>query len=104
MILIWISGRTKRLVNEPRAKTIRSQGVQPRRRGVTVVTAPQGDASICEEANPTGDRRSTTVAAKGAPLPDSPGKSEQYDAVVIGSGFGGAVSAFRLSEAGLSVL
>src|SRR4051812_29907533 len=37
-------------------------------------------------------------------MPEATTKSEHFDAVVIGSGFGGAVSAFRLSEAGLSVL
>jgi cholesterol oxidase len=37
-------------------------------------------------------------------MPESPGNTKQFDAVVVGSGFGGAVTAFRLSEAGLSVL
>src|SRR4051794_12579099 len=37
-------------------------------------------------------------------MPEATTKSEHFDAVVIGSGFGGAVAAFRLSEAGLSIL
>jgi cholesterol oxidase len=37
-------------------------------------------------------------------LSDSSGKTEHFDAVVVGSGFGGAVAAHRLSEARLSVL
>jgi cholesterol oxidase len=37
-------------------------------------------------------------------MPEPTGKTERFDAVVVGSGFGGAVTAFRLSEAGLSVL
>ncbi len=37
-------------------------------------------------------------------MPDSSRKTEHFDAVVVGSGFGGAVAAYRLSEARLSVL
>jgi cholesterol oxidase len=37
-------------------------------------------------------------------LPEPTAEKESFDAVVVGSGFGGAVAAFRLSEAGLSVL
>jgi cholesterol oxidase len=38
---------------------------------------------------------STTIGSQGAP--------EHYDAVIIGSGFGGSVMAYRLAEAGLKV-
>jgi cholesterol oxidase len=37
-------------------------------------------------------------------LSEPTGENEHFDAVVVGSGFGGAVAAFRLSEADLSVL
>jgi cholesterol oxidase len=43
----------------------------------------------------------TSTATSG---PAAPAAAEQADAVVIGSGFGGAVAAYRLAQAGLSVI
>ena len=78
----WSSGRTATFVNEPNTKTSRSQGVQPRRSGVSAVTAPQrpNRAAFHEPTlrPPTG--RSSTVAegadvAQGLATPSTSSQS-----------------------------
>ena len=48
----------------------------------------------------------TSPAMSGPAMTGAAGTAaaEQADAVVIGSGFGGAVAAYRLAQAGLSVI
>ncbi|WP_225828331.1 GMC oxidoreductase [Streptomyces naphthomycinicus] len=46
----------------------------------------------------------TDHRAPGTPAPRADRTVEHVDAVVVGSGFGGAVAAYRLAEAGLSVV
>src|SRR5678816_2287749 len=54
----------------------------------------------------TTERLTRSSISKSTPIlakPESSMSSETFDAVIIGSGFGGSVMAYRLAEAGLQV-
>src|SRR5678816_2183187 len=54
----------------------------------------------------TTERLTRSSISKSTPIlakPESSMSSETFDAVIIGSGFGGSVMAYRLAEAGLRV-
>jgi choline dehydrogenase-like flavoprotein len=74
---------------------VTTDGVSPKRRTTTPCTGSREDL---------GRDRKQALAYVATPMAESHRGSMHYDAIVIGTGFGGAATACRLSQAGLNIL